>query len=97
MTAAAGVPIRNAIDSFGGWLMVSTAHALRLAALAHAPKTATRSADVNPTATRKPATMNATAAVTVVDTKTWRGNGHAVAVAYRTSAPTVPPATRAAV
>ena len=39
----------------------------------------------------------AAAAVTVVDTKTWRGSGHAVAVANRTNAPAVPPTTRATV
>lgn len=97
MTAAAGVPMRKAIDNLGGWLMVNTAHALKLAALAHIPNTAARTADVTPTDMRNPATRNATAAVTVVDAKVARGCGQAVAAAYRSRAPAVPPTISAAV
>lgn len=77
--------------------MVSTDHALRLAALAHTPKTAARTADVMPLDTRKPAMANATAAVIVVDTQSCVGCGHDVATAYRSRAPAVPPITSATV
>src|SRR5689334_22235804 len=77
--------------------MVSTDHALRLAALLQIPKAAARTVDIAPLAMMNPTTAKAIAAVTVVDTHSCLGCGHAVAVAYRTNAPAVPPTTSATV
>ena len=78
-TAAAGVKTRNASDSRIGWLMVKIAHALRLPALAHTPRTRLATVDVEFVASRYTATVNASPTVRIVDTSICWGSGHVVA------------------
>lgn len=87
--------IKNASDSRIGASIVRTAQALRLAVLPHNPRTIAWSVDVAPDASTEVAIRKANPAVTIVDTNTWWGSGHVVDSAYRRTAPTAPPATRA--
>jgi hypothetical protein len=57
--------------------------------------TMSRNTEIEAEAIRKAAIINATPEVKTVDTSIWCGCGHVVANAYRSSAPTMPPAMRA--